>query len=89
VLIDYYATFNGMRDLDLPTGGLYMLDGSMHRVFQVESAVEVVRKTMVVPFLIPMSTEKVAENTAVAIARGIDITTQKILNGINEKLGQR
>ena len=82
-LIDFYGTFNEMGDKFRTSGGLYMLDGSLQRVFQVEGKAEVEREDG--GFF--GGTSGVIEGTARTYAKGLNITTDQILTGVRAKLG--
>lgn len=82
-LIDFHGTYNEMGDKFSTRGGLYMMDGSLRRVFQVEGKAEVDREDG--GFMSGPS--GVIEGTARTHAKGLNITTDQILSGAREKLG--
>lgn len=82
-LIDFHGTFNEMGDKFSTRGGLYMMDGSLRRVFQAEGQAEVDRDSG--GFMSGPS--GVIEGTARTYAKGLDITTNQILVGARTKLG--
>jgi len=82
-LIDFYGSFNEMGDVFRTRGGVYMLDGSLRRAFQVEGRADVDREDG--GFMGGAS--GVMEGTARTYAKGLQITTEQILAGVRAKLG--
>lgn len=82
-LIDFHGTFNEMGDEFRTKGGVYLLDGTLRRVFQAEGNAEVDREDG--GFM--GGTAGVIEGTARTYAKGLDLTTNQILSGVRAKLG--
>lgn len=82
-LIDFYGSFNGMGDVFHTRGGVYMLDGSLRRSFQVEGRADVDREGG----SLMGGPSGVIEGTARTYAKGLQIATEQILAGVRAKLG--
>lgn len=84
-VVDYFGTFNAMGSRYQTRGGLYMLDGSLRKVFEAQGSADIPR-----PEGNPFAGAAEQHNILVrTYTQGLDITLSKVLSETITQLGAR